>query len=485
MPKIQFDPKAELLKKPGILFLTKKQVAALKSLVCDKLVSDQIASLVRSKRFFAEEGEIFPLFVKQSVVLIVGLGDDKKISKTSLCAAVKQALESPHLGGFESLYLFPHAKDDETILNIVEGITIGIYKWQKYVGVKKDKKILSLVTIAVPSKDLYLDRAKICEGVNYTRDLVNDNSNVVHSLLFEGEIKRLAKGRKNIRLDILTENDLKKKGLNLLLAVNRASQYPPRLMIVRYQGLKKSSDYTALVGKGITFDTGGLNLKPTGSIETMRSDMAGAAAVLGVLKNMIALGVKKNILFVVVIAENAIGRFACKPGDVIKSYDGKSVEIANTDAEGRLVLADAMAYVVKNYKPSCLIDIATLTGACSVALGHDYSGLMSNDDKLADAVLKAGQEADDRLWRLPLYTELKTYVKSQYADIKNSGLPRGIGGTMTAAEFLRQFVGDTKWVHLDIAGTAFAEAQGRFYFNYGATGVGVRLLTHFFLDKHS
>jgi leucyl aminopeptidase len=214
----------------------------------------------------------------------------------------------------------------------------------------------------------------------------------------------------------------------------------------------------------------------------MRCDMAGAAAALGILKNVISLGIKKNILFVVAVAENAIGKAAYKPGDVIKSYSGKTVEIANTDAEGRLVLADAISYVVKNYKPARIVDLATLTGACPVALGNDYSGLMSNDDKLADTLLKVAQITDDRLWRLPLYPELKTHLKSQYADLKSTGIPRGIGGTISAAEFLHQFVGDTRWAHLDIAGTAFVEGQGRLYFNYGATGSGVRLLTQFLLD---
>ena len=298
----------------------------------------------------------------------------------------------------------------------------------------------------------------------------------------EDELKRLVKGQTNIRLEILKEKDLKKKGLNLLLAVNRASQYPPRLMIAHYQGGKKGSEDLAIIGKGITFDTGGLNLKPTGSIESMREDMAGAAAVLGILKNVLSLGIKKNILFVVAIAENAIGKAAYKPGDVIKAYNGKTVEIANTDAEGRLVLADAIAYVVKNYKPARMIDLATLTGACPVALGNDYTGLMSNDDKFAQKLLDVGQKTDDRTWRLPLYPELKTHLKSQYADLKSTGIPRGIGGTISAAEFLHQFVGEAKWVHLDIAGTAFAEGQGRLYFNYGATGSGVRLVTEFLQD---
>jgi len=485
MFEIQFDPRSKPLKKPCILFFTKQQIAKSQPFLDDKYVSDEITALVRSKRFSAEEGEIFPLFIKHVLVLVVGLGDDKKISKTSLCLAVKQALGSSFVREIESLRLFPHAKDDGTILNMIEGAKIGSYKWQKYLNPQKRKKALSLVAIAALAKKIYLDRIKICDGVNYARNLVNDNADVIHSLLIERELKHIVKEKKNIRLEILGEKELKRKGLNLLLAVNNASQYPPRLMIARYQGFKKDAEYTAIIGKGITFDTGGLNLKPTGSIETMRSDVSGAAAVLGILKNVIALNIKKNILFVVAVAENAIGKSAYKPGDVIKSYSGKTVEIANTDAEGRLVLADALSYVVKNYKPSRVIDLATLTGACSIALGHDYSGLISNNDKLAEVFLRIGRETDDRVWQLPLYPELRTYIKSQYADIKNSGIPRGIGGTITASEFLHQFVGETPWVHLDIAGTAFAEGQGRFYYQYGATGVGVRLLTHFLAGQYS
>ncbi len=482
MPNIQFNPKISYLKNSSILFLTKKQITAIKTLKLDVCLKDQLVSLVTLQRFSAEQGEIIPLFIKQSLVLIVGLGDDQKISKTSLRVAVKQAIESPHLKGLASLHVFPHANDDETIFGMIEGILVGSYTWQKYIEPVKGKKSLATVVIAASFKSIYAQRITICGGVNYTRDLVNDNADVVHSLLMEDELKRLVKGQTNIRLEILKEKDLKKKGLNLLLAVNRASQYPPRLMIAHYQGGKKGSEDLAIIGKGITFDTGGLNLKPTGSIESMREDMAGAAAVLGILKNVLSLGIKKNILFVVAIAENAIGKAAYKPGDVIKAYNGKTVEIANTDAEGRLVLADAIAYVVKNYKPARMIDLATLTGACPVALGNDYTGLMSNDDKFAQKLLDVGQKTDDRTWRLPLYPELKTHLKSQYADLKSTGIPRGIGGTISAAEFLHQFVGEAKWVHLDIAGTAFAEGQGRLYFNYGATGSGVRLVTEFLQD---
>jgi len=479
MLKIQFDPKSRFLKNPSVIFLTKNQVASLRSLKLEPLIHDQITRLVKSKRFSAANGEIFPLFINQILILVVGLGEDKKISKTSLRVSVKQALESSYLSGVDVLNIFPHAKDDETICGVIEGVQIGTYKWQKYIHAKKDKENLSTVIIACAPKKIYDDCCQIADGVNYVRDLVNDNSNVVHSTYIENEIKRLLRGKAGIHVDILGEKVLKKKGLNLLLAVNSASKYPPRLMIARYQGASKNSEWIAIVGKGITFDAGGLSLKPTGSIETMRCDMAGAAAVLGILKNVISLKIKKNIIFVIGIAENAIGSSAYKPGDVVKSYAGKTVEITNTDAEGRLVLADAISYVVKNFKPSKIVDLATLTGACPVALGNDYAGLMSNDDDFANSFLKSAEKTDDRLWRLPLYEELKTHLKSQYADMKSTGMPRGIGSTISAAEFLHQFVGDTAWVHLDIAGTAFADGQGRLYFNYGATGFGVRLLTHF------
>ena len=214
-------------------------------------------------------------------------------------------------------------------------------------------------------------------------------------------------------------------------------------------------------------------------METMRTDMSGAAAVAGTMKNVLNFSLKRNIFFVFVLAENAIGSGAFKPGDVFRSYSGKTVEIANTDAEGRLILADAISYVIRNYKPSSIVDIATLTGACVVALGHDYTGLMSNDDELSRCLVRSSNETDDRVWRLPVYKELKDAVKSQIADIKNLGFSKGAAGALTGAEFLHQFVGDTKWAHLDIAGTAFVENQERFYFGHGATGAGVRLLTHY------
>ena len=211
----------------------------------------------------------------------------------------------------------------------------------------------------------------------------------------------------------------------------------------------------------------------------MKLDMGGAAAVIGTLKSAIEIDLKKNILFVCGLAENVTGSSAYKPGDVLTSYSGKTVEVANTDAEGRLVLADAISYVIKNYAPERLVDVATLTGACIVALGFNYTGLVTTDETMANQLLRYGKETDDRVWRLPMYPELSESVKSMIADIRNLGVPKGAGGTITAAEFLRQFADNTRWAHLDIAGTAFVDNGKRFYFGHGATGAGVRLLTRF------
>ena len=298
---------------------------------------------------------------------------------------------------------------------------------------------------------------------------MNDNDDTVTSDHIEKKIRQLIKGKKNISIEILNKKEMKAKKLGLHLAVNQGSNKEPKLIIVKYNGAAKSGDYTAFIGKGVTFDTGGINLKPSGHIETMRMDMSGAAAVIGTLKNTIALKLKKNVLFVCAVAENAIGSLAFKPGDVIRGYSGKTVEIGNTDAEGRLVLSDAIAYVVKNYKHARRIDIATLTGTCVVALGHYYMRFITNVDKFSRRLVRSSNDTDDRVWRLPIYPELKKSVSSKIADIRNLGYPKGAAGTVTAAEFLHQFTEGTTWAHLDIAGTAVDDGQGRLYFGHGAT----------------
>ncbi|OGW95713.1 MAG: hypothetical protein A2Z81_03370 [Omnitrophica WOR_2 bacterium GWA2_45_18] len=441
----------------------------------------EIEFLHTTDQFTGESGQVFPLIFRKKIILLAGLGKKEELTLMSLRATVRKALQASFLKKIKNVEMLVPDPTDDVMNAVLEAVLIGNYTWRKYRTENSENKTVDdkHIFLVAGSKKVFEETRVICEGVNFTRDLINDNADVITSEYMEGAVRRLIKDKKNVSVEILNKKELKAKGLGLHLAVNQGSKKEPKLMIVQYHGSSKKDDTTALVGKGLTFDTGGLNLKPTGSMETMRTDMSGAAAVLGVLKNVLSLNVKKNILFVIALAENVIGSQAYKPGDVIKGYAGKTVEVGNTDAEGRLVLADAISYTIKNYKPSRLIDIATLTGACVVALGYDYSGLVSPDEQLASQLLRSSEQTDDRVWRLPIYAELKDAIKSKVADIRNIGFAKGAAGALTAAEFLHQFTENTPWAHLDIAGTAFVEGDGRMYFGHGATGAGVRLLTHF------
>jgi leucyl aminopeptidase len=482
-PKIVVQPKAMFNKPATIILFTVEQLAKQEfPYLGQHALRVAIKDVALNKQFKAEENEALPIYLGKKMILLVGLGKKSDFSLTALRMAIRKVLFVSYLQRENVIEVIPHSDDIENVKAVVEGICLGTYTWNKYRSAGKDKDDWGGKTIYLVSgrQKVVENTIEICLGVNLTRDLVNDNADLITADYLENVVRRLIHGRKDIKCEILNGKKLKERGLDLHLAVNQGSPKAPKLIIVKYQGAKKNSDYTAIVGKGITFDTGGLNLKSSGHIETMRSDMAGAAAVIGVLRNVLSLGIKKNVIFAIGIAENAIGSRAYKPGDVFRSFDGKTVEIANTDAEGRLVLADAIAYISKNYRPTRLIDIATLTGACVVALGHDYSGLIATDESLSRELLDLAQKTDDRAWRLPSYPELKESVKSQIADIRNLGYPKGAAGTLTAAEFLRQFTDNLPWAHLDIAGTAFAENSGRLYFGYGATGAGVRLLTAYF-----
>ncbi|MDO5577590.1 MAG: M17 family metallopeptidase, partial [Fibrobacter sp.] len=266
--------------------------------------------------------------------------------------------------------------------------------------------------------------------------------------------------------------------------VGAGSSTPPRLIIMEYTGNKNDSFKTALIGKGITFDSGGQNLKPTGHIETMRSDMAGASIVLGVINALVELKAPVNVTGVIAAAHNAIGANAFFPGDIYKSYSGKTIEICSTDAEGRLVLADAISYCINNFKPDKIIDFATLTGAVVTALGEIVAGLFSNNDTLAAKLFDAGEICGERLWRLPMYKMYCDSIKSDIADLRNlSKFKKGTASSITAAAFLKEFVGDIPWAHIDIAGTAFNEGAACGEIPQFATGFGVRLFLEYVLGS--
>ncbi|HEX7511441.1 MAG TPA: leucyl aminopeptidase [Chitinivibrionales bacterium] len=361
----------------------------------------------------------------------------------------------------------------------LEGALLGSYKFTKY---KKDKGA-AIASIEIVGEEISPAEAQrvltLCEGVWFTRDLVNDNAHAIYPESFANQARAIArKGR--MKCTVLDEKDLKKKGLGLLSAVGQGSPYPPRLVTIEYRGKPASKDLTAIIGKGITFDSGGQNLKPTGSIETMREDMAGAAAVLGALMVVARHKAKVNVVGVCSLAHNAIGRDAYFPGDVYASFSGKTVEINSTDAEGRLVLADAIEYCKALYNPARIIDLATLTGGILTALGTTVAGLFSTSDELADGLFCAGERTGERLWRFPLYEEFTESLKSDIADLRNISKKRkGWASSITGAAFIREFTGESAWAHLDIAGTAFNEDGASGEIPQGATGFGVRLLVEY------
>lgn len=384
------------------------------------------------------------------------------------------------LGEKKVFVTFPK-ESEEIIKGVVEGLSLSNYKFDKYLSksvdsLDEDFEIDFNLDCDLKYKELIEETLKVCENVKYVRDLVNENASVVSPEYLAKEVSEFSK-KFGLKTNILGEKELEKLGMNLILAVGKGSSRKPRLICVEYLGDKNNLEKIALVGKGITFDTGGLNLKPTGFIEDMKCDMGGAATAFGTFKSCVELGVKKNIVLVMSCAENSIGKDSYIPGDVIKSYSGKTVEIKNTDAEGRLVLADAISYVQDKYKVSKIIDMATLTGACLIALGPTLIASLGNEPKMLDGIFKSGEEEFEQCWNLPIYDEHRDLLESKIADFTNLG--GRFGGTSSAGAFLEKFVcKNVKWVHLDLAGAAYSKKSKEYIPEFG-TGRGVRLLVNF------
>ena len=321
---------------------------------------------------------------------------------------------------------------------------------------------------------------KVGNSVNFARRLADLPGNILTPAKFVEEIQRLQK-KYNWEVEILHKAQLEKQGLNALLAVSAGAQNKPYLAIIKYLKLP-DKEKISLVGKGVTFDSGGISLKPSKSMEEMKYDMCGAAAVLASMEVISETQLPVNIIAAIPLVENLPSGTAIRPGDIVTSYNGKTIEIINTDAEGRLILADAISYVVKNYEPDILIDLATLTGAIVVALGHTDAGLLSNDKILIDELQESGNITGERVWPLPIWEEHSDLMKSNIADLRNTSKESG-AGAITAAAFLRQFIGNTRWVHIDIAGTAWGMPE-RSYRPKGSTGYGVRLIYHWLKNIH-
>ncbi len=365
---------------------------------------------------------------------------------------------------------------------LVEGVMLAGYRFGRYREEKEEESgRIEDLTLAFPASAGSARRGAalgriMAHAACRARDMANEPGNVWTPEAFAAAAREIAK-RHSLRLTVMGRKELEKKGMGGLLGVNQGSGKPPRLIVLEYGTEKKDAAAPLLfVGKGLTFDSGGISLKPGAGMEDMKYDMCGGACVLAVMEAAAELGLKRPLVAMIPATENLPGPDALKPGDIIRIHDGTTVEVVNTDAEGRLILADAIAYGVKKYRPAAVIDVATLTGAAIIGLGHHRTALMSNDDRLASAIISAGDRCGEPLWRLPLGKEYARQLESRVADLKNvGGKP---AGTITAACFLERFVGDTPWAHLDIAGTAWDYTE-KSYVPKGPSGVGVRTLIEF------
>ena len=364
----------------------------------------------------------------------------------------------------------------------LHGIKLKSYKFEKY-KTKKNKGNISINVTGknIPNHKDQLKFSSIEEGTFYTRDLVSEPGNVLHPDEYARRIKSLSKF--GLKIKIYNEKDLKALGMNTLLGVGQGSIRGSYLVTMEWNGSKSKSQPLAFVGKGVCFDTGGISLKPAKFMEDMTYDMAGSAVVVGLMKSLALRKSKINAVGVVGLVENMPGGNAQRPGDIVKSYSGKTVEILNTDAEGRLVLADALTFTEEKFKPKFIVDLATLTGAIIVSLGSEYAGLFSNNDKLSHQLIESGERVEEKVWRMPLNKNYDKLIDSKNADMQNINYVGGAGST-TAAQFLQRFIlNKTPWAHLDIAGMAFSKYGGALN-SGGATGYGVRLLNKLIEDHY-
>ena len=430
--------------------------------------------------FRGKQGDtVFCAMKNRPGVILCGLGREEDVTAETLRNSAAAAAAECLKRNITVIQVVPPAlsrPDDGAILAaLAEGFYLGDYSFTRYKTKKDNDARFESITFHSnldTADDIIRETGIVCRNTAVCRDLVNDSSDNCTPELFAAAAKKLA-GIKGMKFTVFNEKEIVKMKMGLLTAVSRGSANPARLVVIRYRGDVKSQKSIALVGKGITFDSGGLNLKSSGNIEGMRSDMAGAAACLCAIRAAAELGLQRNITVVIPLAENMLGSSSYKPGDVYRAYNGKTVEIGNTDAEGRLVMADALAYTVDRLKPDMVIDIATLTGACIVCLGEIVAGYLTSDDRLSEMLFNAGEKTGERLWRLPLYREYAEDIKSDFADMNNVA-PGRKAGTIIGAVFLKNFVGKTPWAHIDIAGTSWFSKKRGYRPRY-ATGYGVRL----------
>jgi leucyl aminopeptidase len=380
-----------------------------------------------------------------------------------------------------------HEASAADIAELAAGIMLRSYAFDKYRTRKngdeekpaKASKVVIQCAQPAAARKAFADAKAVTDGVMLARDLVNEPANTMGPVELANQAKALS--ALGVKVEILTEKEMRKLGMGALLGVAQGSSRPARLVVMSWNGGKPKDKPVVFVGKGVVFDTGGNSMKTASGMEDMKGDMGGSAAVIGAMHTLAARKAKANVIGVAGVVENMVDGNAQRPGDIVTSMSGQTIEVMNTDAEGRLVLADALWYAEQRFEPKAIIDLATLTGAVMVALGQYHAGLFSNDDALSDQLLAAGKTTHERLWRLPMGDEYDKLIDSKNADMKNVG--GRFGGSISAAQFLKRFVKSTPWAHLDIAGTAMAAPATEFNQSWG-TGFGVRLLDRYIRDNH-
>ena len=480
------------LPKSGVIvvFATEGGKLTAPAAAVDNASKGQLSKAIKAANFEAKRDQIVDVLAcgPYDRVLVVGLGKTDSVTahETEMMGGtIAGALQSAKATSAAiAVVAQKDITESEMASLIASGASLRVYSFDQYKS-KKPEKAKPLVSISIhcaapeKAKAAFAPFSAIREGNHFARDLVNEPANILYPAEFANRAKQLAKA--GVKIEILTPAQMKKLGMGALLGVAQGSPFEARLVVMRWDGGKKGQQPIAFIGKGVTFDTGGVSIKPAGGMEDMKGDMGGAACVTGLMLALAKRKAKVNVIGAIGLVENAIDGKAQRPGDVVKSMSGQTIAVLNTDAEGRLVLADVLWYIQDKFKPKFMINLATLTGAILVALGKEHAGLFSNNDELATRISDAGYATGEKVWRMPLTPAYDKMIDSDIADMKNIG--GRFAGSITAAQFLQRFVNKVPWAHLDVAGTAMDAEKSAINQSWGS-GWGVRLLNKLVADHY-
>lgn len=430
---------------------------------------------------------------KLTHIILVGIGDEDKLTEALLEEAGGKALQVTNTLKLSNLSIiissFSKFSSGSVASFVASGAFLGSYRFNKYRTTQKPEEKIELQSLDIITnekdlaKQLFVNKKAVAEGVFFARDCISEPPNVLYPESY-AEIIAQKLEPLGINIEILGEHEMRSLGMGALIGVGQGSAHESQLVVMHYHGCDKKLKPVVLVGKGVTFDSGGISLKPSAGMADMKYDMSGSATVVGLMKTLALRKAKVNVVGVLGLVENMPGSNAQRPSDIVTTMSGKTAEVLNTDAEGRLVLADAIWYAQDKYTPACVIDIATLTGAIVIALGHTYAGLFSNNDELAEKLIKSGNIVNEKFWRMPLHKDYDEMIKSDIADVANISNVQGAAGASTGAHFIGRFIKDGNiWAHIDIAGMAW-DKKGKDICPKGAVGYGVRALNQFIQDYY-